>query len=118
MPRNIKPMRKDLSVPHHTTFDGVIQSEYKMQPSEGVLYRQMTQPERPLILNRNAELRKNPGVINDLSFGRQMLSIPEIDYIALCRKYPVLVNGSNKEIEIFYKKFIKSSESLPFRVQA
>lgn len=111
-------MSKDLKFPDHTTYDGVIKSEYKTQPSDGVLYRQMTQPERPLILNRNAELRKNPGVINDLSFGRQMLSIPEIDYIALCRKYPILVNGSNKEIEQFYRKFIRSSESEPFRVQA
>ena len=111
-------MSKDAFVPHHYTYDGVIKSEYKMQPSEGRLYRQMTQPDQGLILNRNAELRKNPGVIKDLSFGRQVLTIPEVDYIALCRKYPVLVNGSNKEIELFYKKFLKSSESLPFRVQA
>ena len=110
-------MAKDLHVPHHIQSDGVIQSEYKMQPSEGVLYRQMTQPERSLILNRNAELRKNPGVLQDLSYGRQMLSIPEVDYIALCRKYPVLVNGSNDEITTFYKKFIRSTESIPFRVQ-
>jgi hypothetical protein len=46
-----------------------------------------TQPTENLILHRNAELRKNPGVIHDLgaqgdsgTFGRNIASIPFILY--------------------------------------
>lgn len=44
----------------------------------------MTQPTEKIILDRNAELRKNNGVIQDLgwetgdTWGRQVASIPEI----------------------------------------
>lgn len=101
----------------HTITDGVFEKQFKTQMSEGRLYAHLTQPSRDVILTRNAELRKNPGMIKDLSFGRFHLSIPLIDYETLKRKYPVLVQGSNDEKKAFYKKFIRSTESIPFRVQ-
>jgi hypothetical protein len=62
------------------TFDGVIKSEFLTHIDE-VCHKQ-TQPSEKLILNRNAELRKNPGVLYDLgerdghSWGRMVASIP------------------------------------------
>jgi len=56
------------------TFDGVIKSEFLTHIDE-VAHKQ-TQPSEKLILARNAELRNNPGVIKDLSWGRLEASIP------------------------------------------
>ncbi len=97
--------------------DGVLVTQLRHCPHEDRLYRNFVQPDRPLILQRNANLRKNPSALNDLSFGRQELSIPTVDYEALKKKYPVLVQGSNAERTAFYQRFIKSSESLPYRVR-
>lgn len=67
--------------------DPVIRSNLHYQDHTGVLTHETTQPTEDLILQRNAELRKNPGVIQDLgaqsdggSFGRQVASIPIITY--------------------------------------
>jgi len=110
-------VKGDQFVRDHVVADGVFEAEFKTQKSEGRLYRHLTQPSRNIILSRNAELRKNPGSIKDLSFGRFHLSIPLIDYEVLKVKYPVLKNGSNAERTAFYKRFIRSTESIPFRVQ-
>lgn len=90
---------------------------WKPQPHENKLYVHKQQNDRHVILARNAELRKNPGVLTDLSFGRYALSIPLEDYEVLKQKYPILVNGSNAERAAFYKKWLRSSESIPYRVQ-
>ena len=91
--------------------------QWKNQPSEGRLYAKRSQIDRHAILSRNAELRKSPGVLTDMSFGRYMLSIPLEDYQELKAKYPILVHGSNAERTAFYKRFIQTSESEPYRVQ-
>jgi len=55
--------------------------------SGDIIHHRLTQPTENIILRRNAELRKNPGVIHDLGaqgsdgvWGRQIASIPEIMY--------------------------------------
>ena len=67
--------------------DDVIRSKIHYQPHTGELTHLRTQPTEGLILERNNELRKNPGVIHDLgarseggSYGRQVASIPFIMY--------------------------------------
>ena len=67
--------------------DSVIKSEVHYQDHTGTLTHKTTQPTEDLILERNAELRKNPGVIRDLgqgqsggTWGRQVASIPFILY--------------------------------------
>lgn len=97
--------------------EGEYKLDYKVCPHENKVYRQMTQPSADLILARNAELRKNPGVINDLSFGRYHLSIPLNDFEMLRRKHPELRSSDNSVRTAWYKKFIKSSDSLKYRVQ-
>jgi hypothetical protein len=56
------------------TFDGVIKSEFLTHIDE-VCHKQ-TQPSEGLILARNAELRKNPGAIRDMEWGRMVADIP------------------------------------------
>jgi len=56
------------------TFDGVIKSEFLTHIDE--IAHKQTQPSEALILARNAELRKNPGAIKDLEWGRMVASIP------------------------------------------
>ena len=64
--------------------DSVFKSEVHYQDSTDVLTHKVTQPSEDIILARNAELRKNPGVINDFggkgsqTWGRQVASIPMI----------------------------------------
>ena len=63
------------------------------------------------------ELRRNPGVIRDMPNARMALSIPPLEFEKLKLKYPVLVNGSTAERKAFMNKFIRSSESKPYRVK-
>lgn len=57
--------------------DEVIKSEIGVQAHTGELFHRTSQPSEDLILERNAELRKD-NVLGDLSFGRQVASIPFI----------------------------------------
>lgn len=65
---------------------GVIRSDIIYDDSDDKLIHKTSQPTEDLILDRNAELRKNPGVIQDLgaqtgeTWGRQVASIPFIVY--------------------------------------
>jgi hypothetical protein len=62
------------------TFDGVIKSEFLTHIDE--IAHKQTQPSENLILARNAELRKNPGVLYKLGeqeghvWGEMLASIP------------------------------------------
>lgn len=80
--------------------DGVLVSRYHVNKHEGRhgrTYHTLDQPSRKLILERNAELRKTPGTLKDLSFGRQLASIPVLDYYALRQKFPKLRSSDAKE---------------------
>ncbi len=88
---------------------------FKHCAHENIVTRELTQPDRDLILTRNANLRNNPGAINDLSFGRQMLSVPLEDMEMLRRKHPELRTTDSQIRSDWWKKFILSPESLPYR---
>jgi len=67
--------------------DEIFRSDFHHQAHTDEFTHKLTQPTEDLILNRNAELRKNPGVIRDLghsseggAWGRQLASIPMIIY--------------------------------------
>jgi len=51
--------------------DEVFKSEIHYQDHTGTLTHKTTQPTEDLILARNAELRKNPGVLRDLGDGSE-----------------------------------------------
>lgn len=65
--------------------EGPINQDFHYQPHTGVLTAVKTQATEDIILERNAELRKNPGALRDLgegeeggAWGRQVASIPFI----------------------------------------
>jgi len=65
----------------------VLRSDVHYQEHTGVLTHKLTQPSEGLILDRNAELRKDKGALRDLgqgqeggAWGRQVASIPFIIY--------------------------------------
>jgi len=98
--------------------DAVIQSRYHHQPHTGVVSHETTQPSEDLILERNAELRKNPGALKDMSFGRQVASIPIIMYEAAIRAGYDLNNHDHKFAGTEMDRFLKSSEGKLCLIQA
>ncbi len=72
--------------------DPVIRSRIHYQEHTGVITHETTQPTEDVILERNSELRKNPGVIRDLgagsgdTWGRQVATIPMILFEKAIRK--------------------------------
>ena len=100
--------------------DGVLHRRLIDVPHEDRLYSELVQPSRETILNRNAELRKNPGALRSDALGLHKplrLDIPIVDRVALFKKYPDL---QSPDMEIKHKawmKFYHSSESLPYRVE-
>ena len=97
-------------------YDEVFKSEFH-QSSDGKLTRVLSQPSEEIILNRNKELRKNPGAIKDLSFGRMVGSIPLNDWEMLCRKYPALTRGDSKQMQAQLMKILNSEEGKKYLVQ-
>jgi hypothetical protein len=96
----------------------IIEREYVSSPSEGRLYSRlvMSTSIRNAILERNQETQRNPGAINDLSFGRWALSVPELDNIYLVKKYPDLNSPDGPTKQRALAKFMASPESIPYRV--
>lgn len=58
--------------------EGPIKSRLVHQAHENKIYHEQTQPSEKLILERNQQLRNNPGALKDLSFGRKIADIPMI----------------------------------------
>lgn len=103
--------------------DEVIRSDIHYQEHTGVLTHKTSQPTENLILERNYELRKNPGVIQDLgkqsngTFGRYLASIPFIMYDAAIRAGFELNcgDGEHRSKELF--RYLKSDEGKKCLVQ-
>ena len=83
----------------------------------GRLVRVQHQPSRDLILNRNAELRKNPDAIDDLTFAGLELTIPLVDLAILRKKYPGLNAMDGQERTDAWRRFFGSSEADPYRIR-
>ena len=66
------------------------------------------------MLETNRQLRREG--LNDLSFGRWALSIPEIDYKKLVLANPALKSQDAVERTLAWKSFMASPESVPYRV--
>lgn len=82
------------------------------------LVRQRTQPERKMILE-HVQQRRNDGNVPDKSeaLGRPALTIPEMDYWELIKKYPDLdpQNGDTDTQTKAWLKFMRSTASIPYR---
>ena len=74
---------------------------------------------RGAILERNKRLRNDTSKpINDLSFGRLMLSFPELDYWHIRKRWPDMFEGTIEDKKRALQKFLRSPESTPYKVQA
>ena len=101
----------------------VIRSDVHYQAHTGELTHKTSQPSEDIILQRNAELRKNPGVIQDLgkqsgsTFGRQVASIPFIMYEAAIRAGYELnaKDAGQRQKEIF--RYLKTEEGKKCLIQ-
>lgn len=97
--------------------DSVIKSEVHYQEHTNTLTHKTTQPTENLILDRNAELRKNPGVIRDLgqgqsggTWGRQVASIPFILFEKAIRDGYKLNSKDQKLAASEMHRFLQSAE--------
>jgi hypothetical protein len=97
----------------------IIDLEYRSVPHEGKLYTRpvMSTNIRSAILERNHQLRINPGAQRDLTFGRQVLAIPALDDYLLKKKYPDLNSPDHDTKQRALAKFMASSESAPYKVR-
>ena len=95
-------------------FDGQFTTEWRYQEHDGTLTRIYDQPSATRILERNAELRKNPGAILDLgaqsggTFGRQIASIPEIVFYEALHTGYDLLNSDKVIAEREMNRFLRS----------
>ena len=104
--------------------DEVIQSKIHYQDHTGVLTHEQTQPSESIILDRNAELRKNKGAIRDIgagteggAFGRQVASIPMIMFEKAKRDGYDLMNIDQKFAAQEMNRFLQSTEGKKCLVQ-
>lgn len=81
----------------------------------GHLVRQNTQPTRLAVLDEVKFRRDHPGTVQDVGFGRAVLSIPQLDFQKLIRLNPDLISPDAIEQTKAWKKFMLSSESEPYR---
>lgn len=104
--------------------DQVIRSDLHYQEHDGVLTHRTIQPSEDIILHRNAELRKNPGVIQDLgaqgsegTWGRMVASIPFIMIEKAVRDGFELnhTNSEHRSKELF--RWLKTEEGKTCLVQ-
>lgn len=104
--------------------DDPIRSRIHYQDHTDVMTHVTDQPTEDLILNRNAELRKNPGVIRDLgkgskggTWGRQLASIPFVMF-EKAKRDGYQLDAPDKDIrskELF--RFLKSENGKKCIVQ-
>lgn len=85
--------------------------------SDGKARSKVVQPTRNLILDNNAELRKNPGAVKTLSFMKLAATVPLEDWWNALRRDPEL-NAPDKEIrEKAMQRFLSDPGSAIYRVQ-
>ena len=87
--------------------DEVIRSQYHYQPHTDTLTHVRTQPTEGLILERNADLRKD-NAMADLSFGRQVASIPLNMWDAAIRSGFALNHPDNETAERELFRYLQS----------
>jgi hypothetical protein len=82
-----------------------------------VIRSRSMQPNRTAILKQNEELRKSPGAIRTMDWGKLELDIPITDWIALGKMYPGLTDPAHPDHKAQMALFLKSPASDIYRVQ-
>ena len=98
--------------------DGDLAARFRMEGN--TLVKETVQPNRTLILEQNkrdANQITQGNRPRDLSFGRFLGSVPQIDIIHWQKKHPDLFSPDPEIARKALIKFWNSSEGAPYRVQ-
>ena len=96
-------------------WDGPIKTKlHDHSGGHGVIQVERTQVNRDAILAQNLDARKNNST-RKLDWGLFALQIPELDLMMIKKRNPDL-DGPEPGRTIAWKKFMRSSESIPYRV--
>ena len=95
--------------------NGVILSEIAFEDDK--IFHKRTQPTEGLILERNQALRNTPGALKDLSFGRQVASIPFNMWEAAIRNGYDLNNPDHEISGKEMARYLRSEEGQKCLVQ-
>jgi len=76
----------------------------------GEVLHELVQDDRDIILARNAELRKNPDAVRDLSFGRLLASVPNEDWEWFLRQNKGFYQMPKEERDKRLMAFLKTTE--------
>ena len=105
-------------------YEGPIKQEFHFQDHTDTLTAVKTQPTEKIILERNAQLRNNPGSLNDLghgseggSWGRQLASIPFIMFDKALRDGFDLKNTDAKFAALEMQRFLATPDGKKCLVQ-
>jgi len=98
-----------------TQTDGVLFASWRMEGTQ--LVRRVTQPSESLILQLNEQIRSEPGAVRAMDWGKLYLQIPRRALLALRKKYPDLSSPHSHTRTQAWHKFLRSSESDPYRLQ-
>jgi len=86
--------------------DGIIATRWHEQAHTGETVVEQVQ-DTTAILERNAELKKNPDALRDMDFGRQVASIPLVVYYDWQRKYPELRSTDSEVANAKFMQLLK-----------
>ena len=84
---------------------------------QGVVKSHSTQADRHARLDRNNELRKNPGAVRQTSFGKLALDIPITDFKVLGKFFPGIDDPTHPDHKYQLRKFLASPAADPYRVE-
>ena len=83
----------------------------------GNVYKVVIQENEQEIMAQNHELQLNPSALKDIDGFRWALQIPEDHRLVLGLKYPDLNSPDASIHHKAWQKFMRSSESIPYRVR-
>lgn len=95
--------------------DGELFADWRIQ--QGNLVRRIRQPREDLILDANAELRKNPDALRTLPGMGWALCIPELHWLRLRKTHPELFAPDATTQQKAWHRFIASSEADQYRIR-
>jgi hypothetical protein len=73
---------------------------------------------RRAVLETNKQFRNAAEQAPHMDFGSIVLTLPELDFYVLARRYPDLVSPDPEISTKAWDKFLRSSESQPYKVRA
>jgi hypothetical protein len=94
---------------------GGVTGEYHIDGDK--VHRRLISPVADKVMERNKELRRNPGAVRTTSFGKLELDIPLAHMPMLDKYFPGIANPAHPDHKWQLRRFMKSPVSAPYRLQ-